>query len=317
MTIGAGLGEAGERLTGRRDASTEVLLPLWQSLARVVVDVVTVLVVLGMCVALGRIVTYVVSVFLVWVGTDYVTGWLGRRARNPRMTALIYGAEVWFPWVWLVGGLFVVSFLMPFEWAVSWSTREHLLVLERYDALGRVDNVVWRVSAVVRVVALGVGASVLLTAGVVRRHFKHEIDAFYPMRAVDPVAAGVDPRDWSTVSPEATTITVRVESLLRARPTDMGKQGVFPGDRIVSHDISATRAQWEALTRVATRQERPTEAIMMSRGFGKRDWRRIRDGLVAAGLLVKRGNGENGENAGYAFTEAGMLFFRERKWRRA
>jgi len=333
----SGFGQAGERLSGKRDVEGEVKLPAWQALAMVITALIAFAAIMAMGAAMGRSVVFILSVLAAFMLTDRATEWLGRFARHPRMIALIYGAEAWFPWVWLVVGLFVLRVLMPFDWAFNSDTGEHFLVLLRYadqtvysyDATGLLIestqtlplNKIVNIGIAFRVGAVGLSVAVLLATGVAWRHFKNELDAFYPMKAIDPSMAGSDPREWKRrrkIEERPSSVTVHVETVMRGKASDVGAAGVFPGDQIVYSDIAATREQWELVTSVALRRVSPTEARMIEEhDFSANEWRTMRDGMVASGLMEAQGNGEHGANAGYDFTDAGREFFKRRKWDRS
>ena len=316
----SGMGQAGERSTGKRDVDAEVKLPLWQSVVMVIIALVAAVAVLVMGGALGRWGVYAVSVILVWMYIDQATEWASHQTRNAQMIAAIYAAETWLPWAWMFCGIFVSRVLMPFEWAFNVKTWEHFLVLLKYDDLGREINKLIDVSILVRVGVEVVGVSVLLATGVAWRHFRNELDAYYPMKAIDPSAAGSDPREWKRrrkVEEKPTSVTVHIETVMRGKAADVGAKGVFPGDQIVYSDIAATRAQWELVTSAALRRVSPTEGRMTETAcFSATEWRAMRDGMIGAGLIEAQGNGEHGANAGYDFTDAGREFFKRRKWDR-
>jgi len=319
MSFG-GLGQSGERLSGKRDIEGEVKLPAWQAVAMVFIAVVAFAAVLAMGGALGRWGVYVISVVLLFMYIDQATEWASRQTRNAQMIAAIYAAETWLPWAWMFGGIFVSRVLMPFEWAFNVETWDHFLVLLRYDELGRECNKLIDISILARVGAQVVGVAVLLATGVAWRHFRNELDAFYPMKGIDPSAVGSDPREWKRrrkIEEKPTTVTVHIETVMRSRTTDVGAMGVFSGDQIIYSDIAATREQWEIVTTTALRRVAPTEAYMTDAGFSATQWRTMRDGMVGAGLMEAQGNGEHGANAGYDFTDAGREFFKRRKWDRA
>jgi len=107
-----------------------------------------------------------------------------------------------------------------------------------------------------------------------------------------------------------------VETIQRADPGHRAIVGsVYPGDRITMVNVRMTRDQWKTVGMVALRPDlEATRDTMVKFGFGQKEWGRIRDSLVDAGLMAPAGSGENGENAGYTFTAEGMEFFRNRKW---
>jgi hypothetical protein len=136
------------------------------------------------------------------------------------------------------------------------------------------------------------------------------------MKAVDPSVAGVDPDDWTARAATSSSVTVHLETLQRGNAENVGKPAIYPGDTLTVEDVTATPAQWLAVTHIVSINARPTEATMLRNGFTQAEWRAFRDALVAAGLMVKLGNGEHGQNAGYDFTADGREFFKSKRWDR-
>jgi len=307
MTVS--LGQAGERTSGKRDSKTEAWLPVLQGLLRMGVDVLGVLVLVVMSMAVGRVGVYVASGLAALLAGEPVRRWLMSYARTRAMRSVAHAIGSALPWLWLAGGWAVVWFLMPFKWEVDLETQEHMLALTR-----GAERVV-KVAPVIRVIALGIGGTVLGTVGVLRRHFKNELDAFYPMAAVDPSEKGADPRGWAARVPvEDVQVTVRMEMVRRRDEDNIGQAALRAGDEIAYGEIRATERQWQSLAMVARRDDlQPTESQMMRDGiFAQSEWRRVRGELVNAGLMEAGGRGVN---AGYGFTQEGEQFFRERRWR--
>ena len=313
-----GLGAAGERTTGKRDVATEAGLPVVQLLVMIGIAVVTSIGVLLAAWSIGRRGVFVLSVVGIFVARDAavkVRRWLAAHDW-PQAVRFLWYAERWVPWLWLALGLIALRYLMPFNWELNLETGDHLLVLLRQGQYGVLNKLV-DVAPIVRIMALVVGCAIVAVSGIGWRHFKNELDAFYPMKAIDPSEKGVDPRGWAKQQAPvegAQEITVNLDTVVRGRSDRVGADGVYTGDQIVYNKVHATRAEWIAVTRVALTGVFPTEAVMMLNGFSGPRWRTMRDSLAEAGLIKKRGNGNKGQNAGYDFTDTGREFFKERRW---
>lgn len=316
-----GIGQAGERSYGKRDAATEVGLPLWQLIAMVIIAVVMLLGVMLMGGAVGRRGVFVLSVIAMFSARDAIARlrfWLIQHDW-PTLVRIVLYVERWVPWLWLCGGWIALRFLMPFDWAVELATGDHFLVWLRYDDLGNVANKIYNLHPAFRVLTLVIGLGLVAVAGVGWRHFRNELDAFYPMAAVNPSEVGVDPRGWAkkdSAQPrmEDQQIRVKIETVQRKDASRIGSRAVANGDLIFYHDINATRTEWQAVTRVCLSQTLPTESVMLGNGFTITRWRAFRGALIEAELIEAVGNGENGQNAGYDFTEVGREFFGEQQW---
>ena len=324
----SGMGRPGERQTGTIDAKSQAGLPAIQSGERVGVDYGTFLMAILFGFTLGGIGIWIALSALAFVYTDYVTERLGKIARNARIAALIYSAEMWFPWLVLFAGLPLLRLVLPYQWDFDFVSRQHYLTILRDTTWEGIDpetlqavvysgtdNKLLHFPLLLRGLIAGIPVVWALTAGPLRRRLNSEIEAPFPASAEKYSEVGTDVRKWGQREQATATHTVRLETLVRGNAENVGKAVVYPGDQIVHENISATRSQWETATRYSYRDKFPTEDQATNDGvFSQSEWRAFRGGLVAGKLAEPAGSGDHGANAGYQFTDAGLDFFRNKRW---
>ena len=314
---GQGLGQPGERHVRFLGVSSEVRLPLLQMAVVAGCDLGTLVLGIVLAMMAGPALVCAGSLLVLGARMPAVTAWAIRHTeRNAKQMLKLIATWERF-WLLIVGPVLAGFFwlVVPFRWQISpalpweWISaveRSHWLLLGGMRVgIGPFGRALLGGVALVLIPALRIG----------RRRFRNEVDSFAPLAAVDPSSAGVDPRTWAQreAGPEQ-QVTVHVETVQRRDPRALGAKGIGIGDVITHADITATVAQWKALTYEAMRRSpAPTDTQMTTyAAFSQRSWRAIKGDLIAAGFLEPQGNGSNAANAGYQFSDT----FRQVLWSR-
>jgi len=316
---GQGLGQPGERHVRFLGVSSEVRLPLMQMAAVAGCDLATLGLGILLAVMAGPALLCVGSLLVLGARMPAFTVWAIRHTeRNAKQMLKLIALWERF-WLLIVGPALAAFFwlIVPFRWAIDpalpWEwlaavERSHWLMLAGLRVgIGPFLRALLAAVAVVLIPAVRVG----------RRRFKNEVDSFAPLAAVDPSSAGVDPRAWARREPAPDqAVTVHVETVQRRDPRAVGSRGIGIGDVITHAEITATIGQWKALTYEAMKRDAsPTDTQMTSYdAFSTREWRALKQDLIDAGFLEPKGNGHNGGNAGYQFSESFRQVLWSREW---
>ena len=319
MTFGGGnFGQPGERVTGKLDSESQVVLPIQQTLARVAVDIIALCSMVAAYFLLGYFISYCIIGLTIWIRKDDIINSLHRHARNRNAVRAIIvldriGIGLYLLCAWVP--LYVVT---RWRWWYSMIDRRHFLLFITKAGYTTVPFPI-----LLRLFLLIIVVAIWMSWGVLRDHFSNELKAFYPMAAINPAKDGLDARNWGEpLALEDANVNVRlvthVSPTMDLRTRD--PQHIYPGDSIVHNEIKATQRQWQ-LVSLESMQTAPnvsesnmTRTVSGVRVFEARPWRAFRDSAVTAGLIEAAGTGGNGSRAGYRFTEQGLYFFQSRKW---
>ena len=319
MTFGGGFGQqAGERVTGKLDSSSQVKLPIQQGLARIAIDIVVLCTFVAAYFLLGYVISYLIVGVMLWIKKDNIINALHRHARNRNAVRVIIvldriGIGLYFMCAWIP--LYIVT---RWRWWYSMIDRKHFLLFITDNGYTTIPFPI-----LIRLFLLIVIVAVWMSWGVMRDHFEHELMAFFPLAAINPAKDGLDARHWGNAPAlEDSTVNVRlvthVSPAMDIRTRDA--RHIYPGDSIIHDEIQATQRQWQFVSLEAMQAAPNISESNMARSvngvrvFEARSWRSFRDACVTAGLMEAAGTGGNGSRAGYRFTEQGLYMFQSRQW---